>query len=79
MINNKVNTIAKPENTAPDTKYGGNIVVCQPGTIEVAKSIDTIECTENTSGVAKPASTNETISNLFYAFALPVQPKDKME
>ena len=42
------------------------MVVCHPGTIEVAKSKDTIECTENTKGVAKPASTNETISNLFH-------------
>ena len=24
-------TIAKPENTAPATKYGGKIVLCQPG------------------------------------------------
>jgi hypothetical protein len=26
-----VSTIAKPEKTAPATKYGGKIVVCQPG------------------------------------------------
>ena len=43
MIIINVNTIANPENTAPDTKYGGKIVVCQPGTTEVAKSNDTIE------------------------------------
>ena len=36
-------TIAKPENTAPATKYGGKIVVCHPGITEVAKSKDTIE------------------------------------
>ena len=35
--------MANPEKTAPATKYGGKIVVCQPGTIEVAKSKDTIE------------------------------------
>ena len=48
---NSVFTIAKPENTAPATKYGGNIVVCHPGIIDVAKSKDTIVCTERTNGV----------------------------
>jgi hypothetical protein len=38
----KVNTMAKPEKIAPATKYGGKIVVCHPGMIEVAKSMDTI-------------------------------------
>src|SRR5215510_11515557 len=50
-----VNTIANPEKIAPATKYGGKIVVCQPGSCEVAKSNDTTEWTENTSGVARPA------------------------
>ena len=75
MISIRVCTIANPENTAPATKYGGKIVVCQPGITAVAKSIDTIECTENTSGVAIPASTKDTISNLFHCFALPDHPK----
>ncbi len=35
---NKVWTIAKPEKIAPATKYGGKIVVCQPGITEVATS-----------------------------------------
>ncbi len=34
--------MAKPEKIAPATKYGGKIVVCQPGITEVAKSKDTI-------------------------------------
>src|SRR6185312_17415549 len=46
-----VSTIAKPLKTAPATKYGGKIVVCQPGMTEVAKSILTTEWTERTSGV----------------------------
>src|SRR5664279_6331849 len=50
-----VNTIAKPLKMAPATKYGGKIVVCQPGNCDVAKSNDTTEWTENTSGVARPA------------------------
>src|SRR5216684_3548810 len=41
---------------APATKYGGKIVVCQPGTMPVAKSKLTTVCTERTSGVASPAS-----------------------
>ena len=35
--------MAKQEKTAPETKYGGKIVVCHPGITEVAKSKDTIE------------------------------------
>jgi hypothetical protein len=38
-----VTTIANPEKIAPATKYGGKIVVCQPGKIDVAKSKLTIE------------------------------------
>ena len=49
-------TIAKPEKIAPATKYGGKIVVCQPGIIETAKSKLTIECTDNTRGVHRPAN-----------------------
>ena len=40
-----VSTIAKPPKMAPATKYGGKIVVCQPGSCDVAKSKDTTECT----------------------------------
>ena len=50
-----MSTIAKPEKMAPATKYGGKIVVCQPGSCDVAKSNETTECTEKTSGVARPA------------------------
>src|SRR6218665_1234593 len=71
--------MANPENTAPATKYGGKIVVCHPGITEVAKSNDTIECTENTSGVATPANTNDTNSKRFQCLARPDHPKDKIE
>ena len=50
-----VSTIPKPEKIAPATKYGGKIVVCQPGSCDTAKSNDTIECTDSTSGVERPA------------------------
>ena len=40
-----VSTIAKPPKMAPATKYGGKIVVCQPGMTDVAKSNETTECT----------------------------------
>jgi len=33
------------------------MVVCQPGITDVAKSKDTMVCTESTNGVAKPANT----------------------
>src|SRR5512138_3475768 len=45
-----VMTIAKPEKTAPATKYGGKIVVCQPAMTDVEKSQDTIVWTESTRG-----------------------------
>src|ERR1041385_4598627 len=50
-----VNTMPMPEKIAPATKYGGKIVVCQPGGRPIAKSNDTTECTESTSGVANAA------------------------
>ena len=67
--------MAKPEKIAPATKYGGKMVVCQPGITEVAKSKDTMVCTDNTSGVANPAKTSETSSNLCQSLARPDQPK----
>jgi hypothetical protein len=57
-----VSTIAKPLKIAPATKYGGKIVVCQPGSCETAKSNDTTECTESTSGVASAASSRYAFS-----------------
>ena len=51
------------------------MVVCQPGITEVAKSKDTIVCTESTSGVAKPARTKETSSKRCQSLARPDQPK----
>ena len=77
MTISKVSTIANPEKIAPATKYGGNMVVCHPGITDVAKSKDTMVCTESTSGVAKPASTRETVSYLDQAFAAPTHPKLK--
>jgi hypothetical protein len=50
-----VSTIANAGEDRPDaTKYGGKIVVCQPGMTDVAKSKLTMVCTETTSGVASP-------------------------
>src|SRR5215207_2634871 len=50
-----VNTMPIPEKIAPATKYGGKIVACQPGVSAIAKSNDTTEWTDSTSGVAKAA------------------------
>ncbi len=43
---------------------------------EVAKSKDTMVCTESTKGVAKPANTKDTSSKRCQSFALPLHPKD---
>ena len=48
--------MAKPLKMAPATKYGGKIVVCQPGNWATAKSKLTTEWTLSTSGVASAAS-----------------------
>src|SRR4029453_13479981 len=49
-----------PEKMAPATKYGGKIVVCQPGTTAVAKSGETMVWTESTSGVPSAPTNRET-------------------
>jgi hypothetical protein len=72
---NKVFTMAKPEKIAPATKYGGKMVVCHPGITDVAKSKDTMVCTESTKGVAKPAKTRDTSSKRCQSLARPVHPK----
>src|SRR5690554_7037366 len=79
MIINSVFTIANPEKIAPATKYGGRIVVCHPGITDVAKSNDTMVCTESTNGVAKPANTKDTSSKRCQSLARPDHPNDKIE
>gem|GEM_PF-6076310 len=54
----RVMTMANPANTA----YGGKMVTFQPGTIPMAKSNDTMVCTESTSGVEIPARISEACS-----------------
>src|SRR5690606_1644596 len=51
------------------------MVLCHPGTTEVAKSKDTMVCTESTKGVAKPAKTRDTSSKRCQSFTRPLHPK----
>jgi hypothetical protein len=60
---------------APATKYGGKIVVCQPGIMATAKSKLMTVCTESTSGVAKPASKSDAASYRIQWRAEPRQPR----
>ena len=53
------------------------MAVCQPGMTEVSKSTETMECTENTSGVAIPASTRLTLE-VVQPLARPLHPKLRM-
>ena len=71
--------MAKPEKIAPATKYGGKMVVCHPGSNDVAKSIDTMVCTESTSGVDIPANINDTVSKRCHVFTDPVHPNEQIE
>ena len=50
-----VSSIDSPERIAPATKYGAKIELCQPGTIAMAKSHETMLCTDTTSAVIRPA------------------------
>ncbi len=71
-----VMTIAMPEKIAPATKYGAKIVVCQPGTIDVAKSQDTTLCTESTSGVDSPDRCRTVRAQWRHCSPEPRQPSD---
>ena len=55
------------------------MVVCQPGSKDVAKSVDTMECTESTSGVDTPARISDTASKRCQVFTEPVQPNEHIE
>src|SRR5581483_225729 len=54
-------TMAKPEKIAPATKYGGKIVECHPGRMAIVKSKLTTVWTDNTRGVASPASSFDAV------------------
>src|SRR5580698_4698023 len=73
-----VSTIAKPEYTAPATKYGGKIVVCQPARAATAKSKLMTVCTERTSGVERPARSSDADSYRIQWRVDPRQPSDSM-
>src|SRR5690606_41231965 len=71
-------TMARPLKIAPATKYGAKIVVCQPGTMDMAKSHDTTECTESTSGVARAARYRYARVKFFHSRSVPRQPSERM-
>src|ERR1019366_9088229 len=70
--------MANPKKRAPATKYGGKIVVCQPGTMPTAKSMLTTECTETTSGVQSPASNSAAVSYRLQCRVEPRQPNESI-
>ena len=55
------------------------MVVCHPGSSDVAKSMDTMVCTDSTSGVEIPAKINDTVSKRCQVLTEPVQPNDNTE
>src|SRR5690606_30687729 len=73
-----VHTIAKPEKMAPATKYGGKMDACQPGTSAIAKSNDTTECTDSTSGVENAARNRYAFAKCRHSRSLLRQPSDRM-
>src|SRR5215212_11843466 len=71
-----VKTIPIPEKIAPATKYGGKIVVCHPGVRAIAKSNDTTECTESTSGVENAARNRYALAKCLHSLSEFLQPSD---
>src|ERR1035437_2423329 len=53
------------------------MVVCQPGSTEEAKSVETIECTETTKTAANPPKINANASKRCHWRDEPVQPIEK--
>src|SRR4029079_804499 len=74
-----VKTIPMPEKIAPATKYGGKIVVCHPGVSAIAKSKDTTECTDSTSGVEKAARNRYARAKWRHSLSVLRQPSDMIE
>src|SRR5436190_6357173 len=74
-----VNTIPIPEKIAPATKYGGKIVVCHPGVSAIAKSKDTTECTDSTSGVEKAARNKYARAKCRHSLSVLRHPSDMIE
>src|ERR1700733_837391 len=74
-----VNTIPMPEKIAPATKYGGKIVACQPGVFAIAKSNDTTECTESTSGVLNAARNRYARAKCRHSASEFLHPKERTE
>ena len=65
---------AMPEKIAPTTKYGPKIVLFQPGVRVIAKSQDTIVCTETATGMIATARMRIPHSRLCHCCAVPRQP-----
>src|SRR3954471_4911055 len=74
-----VNTMPMPEKIAPATKYGGKIVACQPGVSAMAKSKDTTECTDSTSGVLNAARKRYARVKWRHSLSEFLQPSDIIE
>src|SRR5512141_355487 len=73
-----VKTIPIPEKIAPATKYGGKIVVCQPGVSAIAKSNDTTECTESTSGVENAARNRYALAKCLHSLSEFLHPSERI-
>ena len=52
------------------------MVACQPGTMPMAKSQDTTECTDSTSGVARAARKMYALPKWCHSLSVPRHPSD---
>ena len=68
-------TAAMPECNAPMTKYGPKTVEDQPGRVAMAKSQDTMVCTENMTGMIAKAKMFMAVCRFFHSPSVPRKPR----
>ncbi len=67
-------TAATPEYSAPTTKNGPKIALCQPGWTDIERFHDTPVCTENITGIITNDRMLLTISSRCHSPPVPRQP-----
>src|SRR5688572_30638022 len=78
MMNNTIATAPMPECNAPSTKYGPNTEDDQPGRIAIAKSQDTMVCTENMTGIIANAKKFMAVVRCRHSPSVPRKPKARI-
>src|SRR5215203_1084652 len=73
-----MSSAAMPEKIAPTTKYGPNMVLCHIGITVIAKSQDTIVCTETATGMMMSAIIEMAFSSRIHSRSVPRHPRARI-